>query len=164
MRVSPDGRSAYVTSEAGNAVVALDARTGRVRGRTTVDARPRDLVVTADGRQLYVSAEVGGTVVLVGLPPGEFPTPIFDVVLKRLTVRGSIVGTRLDLAESLAFAAEGTVRSTYTRQPLETVNDVLAGLRAGTVTGRVVLDVPNPAPTRAPDDERHAALDAVAVA
>jgi propanol-preferring alcohol dehydrogenase len=34
------------------------------------------------------------TVVLVGLPPGDFPTPIFDVVLKRITVRGSIVGTR----------------------------------------------------------------------
>ncbi|WMT73386.1 zinc-dependent alcohol dehydrogenase [Bradyrhizobium sp. Ash2021] len=38
-----------------------------------------------------------GTVALVGLPPGDFPTPIFDVVLKRITVRGSIVGTRRDL-------------------------------------------------------------------
>jgi D-arabinose 1-dehydrogenase-like Zn-dependent alcohol dehydrogenase len=42
-----------------------------------------------------------------GLPPGEFPTPIFDVVLKRLTIRGSIVGTRKDLQEALQFAAEG---------------------------------------------------------
>jgi propanol-preferring alcohol dehydrogenase len=48
-----------------------------------------------------------GTVSLVGLPPGDFPTPIFDVVLKRITVRGSIVGTRKDLAEAIAFAAEG---------------------------------------------------------
>jgi propanol-preferring alcohol dehydrogenase len=39
---------------------------------------------------------------LVGLPPGDFPTPIFDVVLKRITVRGSIVGTRKDLAEAIA--------------------------------------------------------------
>ena len=52
-----------------------------------------------------------GTVSLVGLPPGEFPTPIFDVVLKRITVRGSIVGTRRDLDEAIAFAAEGKVRS-----------------------------------------------------
>jgi len=37
-----------------------------------------------------------GTVSLVGLPPGDFPMPIFDVVLKRITVRGSIVGTRRD--------------------------------------------------------------------
>ncbi|HEX5868644.1 MAG TPA: zinc-dependent alcohol dehydrogenase, partial [Beijerinckiaceae bacterium] len=35
-----------------------------------------------------------GTVALVGLPPGDFPLPIFPVVLKRITVRGSIVGTR----------------------------------------------------------------------
>ena len=50
-----------------------------------------------------------GTVSLVGLPPGEFATPIFDVVLKRITIRGSIVGTREDLAEAIAFAAEGKV-------------------------------------------------------
>jgi propanol-preferring alcohol dehydrogenase len=36
----------------------------------------------------------GGTCALNGLPPGDFATPIFDVVLKRLTIRGSIVGTR----------------------------------------------------------------------
>ena len=47
----------------------------------------------------------GGTCALVGLPPGDFPTPIFDVVLKRLTIRGSIVGTRKDLQEALEFAA-----------------------------------------------------------
>jgi propanol-preferring alcohol dehydrogenase len=57
-----------------------------------------------------------GTVSLVGLPPGDFPTPIFDVVLKRITVRGSIVGTRADLAEAIAFAAEGKVRATCTRR------------------------------------------------
>src|SRR3546814_266410 len=47
-----------------------------------------------------------GTISLVGLPPGDFATPIFDVVLKRITLRGSIVGGRKDLAEALAFAAE----------------------------------------------------------
>src|ERR1700675_2827907 len=49
----------------------------------------------------------GGTCVLNGLPPGEFPVSIFDVVLNGYTVRGSIVGTRLDLEEALSFAAEG---------------------------------------------------------
>ena len=50
-----------------------------------------------------------GTVTLVGLPPGEFATPIFEVVLGRITIRGSIVGGRQDLAEAIAFAAEGKV-------------------------------------------------------
>jgi propanol-preferring alcohol dehydrogenase len=83
----------------------------------------------------------GGTCVLVGLPPGEFPTPIFPVVLKRLTVRGSIVGTRVDLAEALDFAARGLIRVESTTRRLEQVNEIFAELKAGTVTGRVVLDL-----------------------
>lgn len=81
-----------------------------------------------------------GTVALVGLPPGEFPTPIFDVVLKRLTVRGSIVGTRRDLDEAITFAAEGKVHAEITKVPLEEINTVFANLKAGRVDGRVVID------------------------
>ena len=80
-----------------------------------------------------------GTVSLVGLPPGEFPAPTFDVVLKRITVHGSIVGTRRDLAEAIAFAAEGKVRASTTTEPLERINDVFARLDAGWVQGRIVL-------------------------
>jgi propanol-preferring alcohol dehydrogenase len=82
-----------------------------------------------------------GTISLVGLPPGDFATPIFDVVLKRITIRGSIVGTRKDLAEAIQFAAEGKVKSHIHRRKLEDVNDVFAGLKAGTVDGRIVLDL-----------------------
>ncbi len=83
----------------------------------------------------------GGTCVLVGLPPGEFPTPIFEVVLKRLTIRGSIVGTRQDLQEALQFAAEDNVRATIEQQPLEAINTVFDRLRRGEVQGRVVLHI-----------------------
>lgn len=81
----------------------------------------------------------GGTIALVGLPPGDFPTPIFPVVLKRITLRGSIVGTRQDLAEAIAFAAEGKVATKFSVEPLSAVNDVLDRLREGHVEGRVVL-------------------------
>jgi propanol-preferring alcohol dehydrogenase len=82
-----------------------------------------------------------GTVSLVGLPPGQFATPIFDVVLKRITIRGSIVGTRKDLSEALAFAAEGHVKAHIHRRRLEQVNDVFEALKGGTVDGRVVIDI-----------------------
>jgi propanol-preferring alcohol dehydrogenase len=82
-----------------------------------------------------------GTISLVGLPPGAFPTPIFDVVLKRITVRGSIVGTRKDLAEALEFAAEGKVRSHLHVAKLDDINRVFADLKAGTVDGRIVLEL-----------------------
>jgi alcohol dehydrogenase, propanol-preferring len=82
-----------------------------------------------------------GVVSLVGLPPGDFPTPIFDVVLKRITIRGSIVGTRQDLVEALAFAADGKVRAHYHTRPLEDINRVFEALETGRVDGRMVLDV-----------------------
>ncbi len=81
-----------------------------------------------------------GTLAVVGLPPGEFPVSIFDVALNRKTIRGSIVGTRQDLAESLAFAADGKVRVHYQTERLENINQVFTNLKAGQITGRVVLD------------------------
>ena len=81
-----------------------------------------------------------GTVSLVGLPPGEFPTPIFDVVLKRITVRGSIVGTRRDLDEAIAFAVEGKVRAEVTKAPLGDINVIFDHMKSGTIDGRMVLD------------------------
>lgn len=80
-----------------------------------------------------------GTVSLNALPPGEFPTPIFDVVLKRITIRGSIVGTRKDLAEAIAFAAEGKVRAHIHKTKLDDVNQVFSDLKAGKVDGRIVM-------------------------
>jgi propanol-preferring alcohol dehydrogenase len=80
-----------------------------------------------------------GTVALCGLPPGEFLAPIFDVVLKRITIRGSIVGTRMDLAEALAFAAEGKVRAHIHQARLEDINSIFADLKAGKVDGRMVV-------------------------
>jgi len=83
----------------------------------------------------------GGTCVLNGLPPGEFPVSIFDVVLNGYTIRGSIVGTRLDLEESLAFAGDGKVKATIETLPLESINDVFGRLKKGQVNGRVVLSL-----------------------
>lgn len=80
-----------------------------------------------------------GTCVLVGLPPGEFSVPLFNVVLKRLTIRGSPVGTREDLQEALSVSAESGVRARIQTQPLETVNQALDQLKEGKVEGRIVL-------------------------
>jgi propanol-preferring alcohol dehydrogenase len=82
----------------------------------------------------------GGTVSLNGLPPGDFPLPIFDMVLSGITVRGSIVGTRLDLQESLVFADEGKVKATVSTDSLDNVNDVFTRMHHGDIEGRVVLD------------------------
>ena len=103
------------------------------------------VVVTAVSNSAFGQAidmaRRGGTISLVGLPPGDFPTPIFDVVLKGLHITGSIVGTRADLQEALDFAGEGLVKATIHGDKLENINQVLDQMRAGQIEGRVVLEL-----------------------
>ena len=81
-----------------------------------------------------------GTCVLVGLPPGDFPVPLFGVVANCVTIRGSFVGTREDMAEALAFAAQGKVKADIELQPLTAINKVFDRLQHGDVAARVVID------------------------
>ena len=103
------------------------------------------VLVTAVSRSAFSQAlgmlHKRGTMALVGLPPGDFALPIFDVVLNAKTVRGSIVGTRKDLQEALAFAGEGKVHTVFTEDRLERVNQVMNQMRAGEIQGRVVMRI-----------------------
>ena len=83
----------------------------------------------------------GGTMSLVGLPPGSFALDIFDTVLTRKTIRGSIVGTRLDLAECLQFAGDGKVKVHYSLEPMEAINDIFGRMRDNKIDGRVVMKI-----------------------
>ena len=83
----------------------------------------------------------GGTMALVGLPPGSFELDIFETVLMRKTIRGSIVGTRLDLAECLQFAGDGKVKVHYSVEPLEAINDIFGRMRDNRIDGRVVMRI-----------------------
>ena len=102
-------------------------------------------LVTAVSRSAFAQALTmvrrGGTVALNGLPPGDFPLPIFDMVLNGITVRGSIVGTRLDLQESLEFAKAGLVHAHTATAKIEDINDVFAKMEKGQIDGRIVLDM-----------------------
>ncbi len=82
----------------------------------------------------------GGTIVFNGLPPGDFPAPIFDIVLKGLTIRGSIVGTRQDMIEALEFYAAGKIKPTFSTRPLEDINAILDEMIHAKIDGRVVID------------------------
>ena len=103
------------------------------------------VLVTAVSRAAFAQAlgmlHKRGTMALVGLPPGSFDLPIFDVVLNAKTVRGSIVGTRKDLEEALAFAGEGKVASHYSTDRIENINDIFATMKRGAIDGRIVLEM-----------------------
>ncbi|WP_343523572.1 alcohol dehydrogenase AdhP [Pedobacter sp.] len=85
-----------------------------------------------------------GTVSLNGLPSGSFNLPIFETVLNRFTIRGSIVGTRKDMQEAIGFAVEGKVKATVHAAQLEDINQVFDQMRKGEIEGRIVLKISNP--------------------
>ena len=114
-------------------VEAIQAQTGGAHGVLVTAVHP-----SAFGQAIGM-ARRGGTIVFNGLPPGDFPAPIFDIVLKGLTIRGSIVGTRQDMVEALDFYARGLIHPKVSTRPLGDINDVLDELAAGRIDGRVVV-------------------------
>ena len=61
-------------------------------------------------------------------------------MLNAKTVRGSIVGTRKDLQEALAFAAEGKVR-VHCVDTLDNINGIFERMKAGHIDGRIVMKI-----------------------
>jgi alcohol dehydrogenase, propanol-preferring len=129
------GATVTVNANTTDPVAYLKKEIGGAHGALVTAVSPKAF------EQATAMVRRGGTVSLNGLPPGQFPLDIFGMVLNGITVRGSIVGTRLDLQESLDFAAQGKVRATVSTDRLENINDVFARMRKGAIEGRVVLDL-----------------------
>jgi alcohol dehydrogenase, propanol-preferring len=103
---------------------------------TAADARPF--------RDAFDSLRRHGRLVLVGLPSqNELSLPIFQTVLNGITVIGSIVGTRLDLAEVFELHASGRTRVIRDTCKLNDVNDAFAAVLSSQVPARLVFDLRN---------------------
>lgn len=91
-------------------------------------------------RQSFDALNRGGRLVLVSLPAdGSLTIPVFDTVLKGISVIGSIVGTRQDLAEVFALHAAGRTKVITQTRDLEQVNPSVDQVLAGTVPARLVF-------------------------
>jgi propanol-preferring alcohol dehydrogenase len=90
--------------------------------------------------QAFRSLRRGGRLVCVALPAeGTMQIPIFDTVLGGISVIGSIVGTRQDLADVFALHAAGRTRVVAETRKLDEINTIFAEVLAGRVPARVVL-------------------------
>jgi propanol-preferring alcohol dehydrogenase len=65
--------------------------------------------------------------------------PIFDTVLKGISVIGSIVGTREDLAAVFALHAAGRTRVVSEERQLDDVNASFDDVLAGRTPARLVM-------------------------
>jgi propanol-preferring alcohol dehydrogenase len=92
--------------------------------------------------QAFRSLRRGGRLVFVALPRDNvLPLPIFETVLGGITVAGSIVGTRLDLAEVYDLHRAGRTRVIREARRLEQVNEAFAEVEKGAVPARLVFDL-----------------------
>ena len=90
--------------------------------------------------QAFRSLRRGGTFVLVALPADNYmQLPIFETVLNGITVVGSIVGTRVDLAEVFELHAAGKTTVIAEPRRLEQVNEAFAEVEKGEARARLVF-------------------------
>ncbi len=91
--------------------------------------------------QAFASLKRGGTLSMVALPAdNDMTLPIFETVLKGITVQGSIVGTRNDLQEVFELHAQGRTKVEYQTRDLATVNEDFEAVERGDVDARLVFD------------------------
>jgi alcohol dehydrogenase, propanol-preferring len=82
-----------------------------------------------------------GRLVIVGLPADNtLSLPVFETVLRGITVMGSLVGTRNDLADCFALHAAGRTKVITETRPLESVNECFDEVLAGKVPARLVFE------------------------
>jgi alcohol dehydrogenase, propanol-preferring len=100
-------------------------------------------LVTSAAKAAYDTAFLcvrpAGMLLVVGLPSESICFPPISMAASEVRIQASSVGTRKDLHEVLALAVAGKIHSEVTAWPLARVNEAMAELRKGTVSGRIVL-------------------------
>lgn len=141
--IDPDKRAAAVRAGASSVV---DGSGEGVTARILEAAGGPVLAVidlvngTATAAFAFAALRKGGKLIQVGLFGGELTVALPTMATRALTVQGSYVGNPKELRELVALAQGGAVAPIPIEQtPLAGANDALMRLRAGKVTGRVVL-------------------------
>jgi alcohol dehydrogenase/propanol-preferring alcohol dehydrogenase len=95
---------------------------------------------SATARFAFDALGKGGKLVQVGLFGGELSLPLPLMAMKAVTVQGSYVGNPKELRALVKIAQGGALPPIpITREPLAHADSALMRLRAGQVTGRIVL-------------------------
>lgn len=82
-----------------------------------------------------------GTVVAIGLPAGAYlRAPVFESVIKMITIKGSYVGNRRDSAEAIEFFRRGLINAPYKTCGLSELQKVYDLMHEGKIAGRYVVD------------------------
>lgn len=104
------------------------------------------VMVTSGSRAAYETAlrslRRGGTLAVVGMAPEAVSVSTVALVSGEYRIVASAVGTRADLRELLALAAEGKIRCHQESRRLDDINQIFAEMKEGKIQGRIVLQMP----------------------
>jgi alcohol dehydrogenase, propanol-preferring len=90
----------------------------------------------------HAALNPNGRLVIVGLPAdNRLELPVFETVLKGISVIGSLVGTRNDLRDVFSLHAEGRTTVVAQTRRLEDVNACFDEVLLGRVPARLVFDL-----------------------
>jgi propanol-preferring alcohol dehydrogenase len=82
-----------------------------------------------------------GTVICIGLPAGAYlQAPVFETVIKMITIKGSYVGNRKDSSEAIEFYRRGLIKAPFKVVGLSELQMVYDKMKKGEILGRYVLD------------------------
>jgi propanol-preferring alcohol dehydrogenase len=125
----------HVINAAGTDPVAALQALGGLDVAVVLAASPRVF------EQAFAALRPGGRLICVALPGdgGAMTIPIFETVLKGISIIGSIVGTRQDLVEVFALHAAGRTQVISQTRSLDDVNEAIADVLAGHVPARLVF-------------------------
>ncbi|KIW96799.1 uncharacterized protein Z519_02190 [Cladophialophora bantiana CBS 173.52] len=91
----------------------------------------------------YTGTRVGATVMCIGLPHKSDVTITASpakFITQGLAVRGSVVGSRADIAMALQCAAAGKLSGDHTIYPIDKLPEAVERIRRGEAIGRGVVD------------------------
>ncbi|KAF2733980.1 alcohol dehydrogenase [Polyplosphaeria fusca] len=139
------GTGAEVVDGRGETARGVKERMGREDGWTLPSEMGVDAVlILPESQQAFDYAmelvRDGGKVILLSFPPDGFRVAATDIVFRRISLEGSLIGSNKAMRDMFAFCVEHGVRAKTTQFAFEELNDLVEAYHAGT-PGKLVIDM-----------------------
>lgn len=78
---------------------------------------------------------------MIGMPAGAvMKAPVFESVVRMISIKGSYVGNRRDTAEALEFYNRGLIQAPFKTVGLSELQNVFDLMHENKIVGRYVVD------------------------
>jgi propanol-preferring alcohol dehydrogenase len=107
------------------------------------------VIVTAGSSAAFATAAsllgVEGVLCCVGIPPGggRLLTPVSEIVIKGLNIKGNLVGSLKECMEAVELVKAGKIKPNVFVREFKELPKVYEELKRGGIAGRVVLKIGN---------------------